>query len=182
MKRLDSAKLAGALVLLASTPFAHAAFHLWDINEIFSNADGSVQFIELFCPVDGQQFLMNHDLNATSDGDLQNFVFPTDSGAPTANQFLLLATPGFELLPGGVNPDYTIPPGFFDPNATTITLDFGPGQDMVTFSSTDLPVDGMTSLNPDLTTGVNSPTNFNGDQGSVDVPVDLIFADSLETP
>ena len=25
---------------------ARAAFHLWDINEIYSNADGSVQFTE----------------------------------------------------------------------------------------------------------------------------------------
>ena len=35
-----------------------AAFHEWDIAELYSNEDGSVQFIEMFTPFGGQEFLM----------------------------------------------------------------------------------------------------------------------------
>ena len=30
------------------------SFHLWEIREIYSSADGSVQFIELFTGAEGQ--------------------------------------------------------------------------------------------------------------------------------
>ena len=33
--------------MLAASP-ALAAFHLWQVKEVFSNSDGSVQFIEMF--------------------------------------------------------------------------------------------------------------------------------------
>src|SRR4051794_38189112 len=40
-----------ALLLFASlagtTPSANAAFHLWQVKEVFSNASGSVQFVEM---------------------------------------------------------------------------------------------------------------------------------------
>jgi hypothetical protein len=38
-------------LVLASAPSARAAFHLFDIQEAYSNGDGSVQFIELFSAV-----------------------------------------------------------------------------------------------------------------------------------
>ena len=37
------------------------------------------------------------------------------------------------------------------------------------FSDGQLPMDGVSSLNPDWTTGTNSPTNFAGETGSIDV-------------
>ena len=47
-------------LLLGYAGMAHAAFHLWKIDEIYSNADGSVQFIELKALSGGQQFLAGH--------------------------------------------------------------------------------------------------------------------------
>ena len=45
--RMAIGALAGAACLgLAGTP-AMAGSHTWDIGEIFSNADGTIQFIEL---------------------------------------------------------------------------------------------------------------------------------------
>ena len=59
-----SPKLFGRLVALAllivfSIP-AHAAFHLWQITKAYSNADGTVQFIEL--TAFGTAVMMNYRL------------------------------------------------------------------------------------------------------------------------
>src|SRR5204863_1027794 len=41
------------LTLCASVP-ANAAFHLWTIREVYTDASGTLQFIELFDPSGGQ--------------------------------------------------------------------------------------------------------------------------------
>ena len=143
---------------------AHAAVHLWDVAEIYSNADGAIQFIEITTTSNSQTQLSGHDLTATSDGNTVVFTIPGNLTDPTANQRVLFATSGFAALAGGVSSDYILPAGFFDPSASTITIDFA-AVDAVTFSSVDLPVDGIRSLNADLTTGLNSPTNFAGQSG-----------------
>ena len=49
MKQLHLVTALVPLLFLASTaPIAEASFHLWKVQEVFTNADGSVQFIELF--------------------------------------------------------------------------------------------------------------------------------------
>jgi hypothetical protein len=157
-----------ALLVLAGARPVVAAFHLWDIQEVFSNADGSVQFIELFTTFNSQQFVVNHDITTTADGN--TFTFPSNSPSPTANRHLLLATAGFESLPGGVAPDFTIPSAFFDPLGDTINF---VGADSITF--TGLPTNGIDSLNdPGASIATNSPTNFAGTTGSVNlVPAGL---------
>ena len=62
--------------LAVSALSANAAFHLWHVKEVFSNADGSVQFIELFDSIGGEQFVANHTLRSNSDGVIKNFVIP----------------------------------------------------------------------------------------------------------
>jgi hypothetical protein len=74
-------------VLTLST--VHANFHQWNINEVYSNADGSVQFIELFTGAGGQQFVSGHTITSTGAPD---FTFPSDSPSPTGGHNLLLAT------------------------------------------------------------------------------------------
>lgn len=148
-----------------------ANYHLWLINEVFSCADGSIQFIELFTTLNGQQVLEDHDLQATNLGGTQalTFTFPTDSGSPTANKFLLLATANFGSLPGGVTPDFVISSTFVFTQGGF--LEILPGGDGISYGAGALPVDGIHSLNGDgTTTGVNSPRNFNGDQGSITCP------------
>src|SRR5450432_1395701 len=44
----------GAAAAMITTP-AHAAFHLWNIREVYSDASGSLQFIELFTSAGAQQ-------------------------------------------------------------------------------------------------------------------------------
>ena len=167
---LISSLIATGVLSMMGTQSAHALVHLWKIQEVYSNADGSVQFIEFFTTFINQEFSIGIEFKSQADlVDFNSFVFPTNTPAPTANHHLLLATPGFAALPGAVTPDFTLPAAgpFFDPTATTtlqlVTL-FG---DVFTFGAIDLPTDGTLSLNRNLTTGTNSPKNYAGNEGSV---------------
>lgn len=172
---------ASALVacLFASTAArpCYAAFHLWDIKEVFSNQDGTVQFIELFTTASGETVLHDHELTATSDGNVVTFTLDHNVAAPTTNKHLLFATAGFASLAGGVTPDYTpLPANFFNPNAASITISFANGIDSITFAGSLLPknrVNSLTDQSPtetqNLVAGVNSPTNFAGAAGSINV-------------
>ena len=52
-----SRRICPAAMLLAISCCAHAASGLWQINEIYSKADGSVQFIELITTYGGTLML-----------------------------------------------------------------------------------------------------------------------------
>lgn len=155
-----------------------AAFHLWKLQEIFTNQDGTVQFIELFTSAPSEFFLSNHSITATSDGVPRTFTLNHDlSGAPsTTGRTFLIATASFAGLAGAVPPDYgTLPASFFNPNADSITINFA-GVDALTFAGSALPKDGVSSLvdatpagAPNLGPTANSPRNFAGATGSIDL-------------
>ncbi|HAJ77014.1 MAG TPA: hypothetical protein DCM64_11230 [Gammaproteobacteria bacterium] len=46
--------------LIAGVPQAAADFHLWSITEVFTTADGKIQFIELTTSATGQNNLNGH--------------------------------------------------------------------------------------------------------------------------
>ena len=158
--------LLGSL-LLSMAMQAKASFHLWDVNELYSNTDGSVQFIEFFTTSNGQQFLKTGGATLTStDSSVTHthvFSFPSDLSGSTANKFFLIGTAGFAVTPGGVTPDFTLPDGFLFTAGGS--LDFGPGADILPYGA--LPSTGGLSLNRNGATGVNSPTNFIGQTGSI---------------
>lgn len=170
----------GGFLAMTATP-ARATFHQWRIQEVFTNANGSTQFIELFCPAafTGEFFLNGHSITATSDGG-PPVAFTLNhnlSGQPsTGGQTFLIATAGFAELVGGVAPDYpTLPSGFFNPSAGSITLNFA-GVDSLTFAGSLLPKNGVNSLvdlDPSgiaqLVSLANSPKNFAGAAGSVNL-------------
>ena len=187
MNRLRFAAALGALVMLAwAESHVHAAFHLWDIKEVYTNHDGSVQFIELFTTSGFEQFVSGQQIRATSDGVVKTFTFGSNISGSTANRHLLIATPGFGSLTGGVAANYSLPnplpspdvvDPFFNPNATSITINFLFADAPLTFAGSLLPKDGVNSLTdtnpngtPNLVVGVNSPTNFAGASGSVNLP------------
>lgn len=152
---------------------AYADFHKWEINELFSNADGSIQFIEMFSPADDQQFLNTStdvaQLSST-DGVTTNLMasFPNDlPNSLTGDKFFLIATSGFAGLAGAVTPDYIMSDGFlFTGVGTVIFADRFSAIDTVNFDA--LPTDGILSLNAVGIASTNSPTNFAGASGSVD--------------
>ncbi|MCH9003532.1 MAG: hypothetical protein IIC02_13250, partial [Planctomycetes bacterium] len=156
---------------LLSSP-ALATFHFWNINEIYSNADGTVQYIELFTTFNSQQFTTGTTIRASQGASSNDFVFPSNTPAPTAGHHLLLATADFASLPGAVTPDFTLADGFlFTPDGIVNYI----GANSLTYDC--LPTDGILSLHCDAnngisctatSVGVNSPTNYAGATGSID--------------
>ena len=152
---------------LATQPAA-AFFHLWKFTEFFSNTNGSVQFIEMRNTSNFEHFASGAQIRSLSTGKV--FTFPNNlSSTSTANKNLLIATAGFGSLPGGVTPDFTLPStSFFNPAGDTITLFAGSTLDSRTFPF--VPTDGVQSRNyPSNELAVNSPRNFAGASGSVDL-------------
>ena len=149
-----------------------AFFHLWRFSEFYSSPDGSVQFIELHTTGLSEIFSDGATITSTSTGKV--YTFHGNLTGPTTNKSLLIATAGFGSLPGGVTPDFPpplapLPPNFFNPNGDTITLFESFAIDTKTFTS--VPTDGVMSLNYSPTAGVtiNSPTNYSGATGSVNL-------------
>ncbi len=108
-------------VSAGTAPNSVATFHTFDIEEVFSNFDGSLQFIELRerAGVDGHFHFAGNQL--TSDANV--FTYPTDLPDPdTAYRSVLIATAGFAALPGAVTPDYIIPEHFFEVTGDTISI------------------------------------------------------------
>jgi hypothetical protein len=172
------------LLFAGMTQPASAAFHLWQMKEVFTNSSGSVQFIELFDSFSGETFTSGFSVSADSDGNIKTFTFPSNLPQNTPGS-LLIATTGFDSLPGGVTPDFTFAQGgvsgtFFNPNATNLTFTYSGSGDSMAFSGASLPKNGINSLTdagavgfppgtPNISSGVNSPTNQLGNSGSVNV-------------
>jgi glucose/arabinose dehydrogenase len=171
MKRFKKLMVIGAVMAIAvlamSVNQAQALVHLWDIHEIFSNDDGTIQFIEMF---NNTSFTGEGALSFTSFTTNANvYNFPSNLVGNTAFKKFLMATSGFAALPGAPTPDYIIPDNFFNVNGDTLTFVGGP--DVVTFGPGVLPTDGVLSMDDNLTTGINSPTNFAGVTAKVVVPL-----------
>ena len=149
-----------AVAGLISLPAA-AAFHLWTMNELYSNADGSVQFLEVTALTSGQQFVAGHSLRSTVGGVSQTFDVPQNLVGDSAGKRMLFATQGFAAL-GIVTPDFIVPNGFF--SRTGGTLNWGENSDVWTYGA--LPA-GNLSLNRDGSTAVNSPRNYAGATGTI---------------
>ena len=152
------------LLLLSAAPVAHAAFHLFRIQELYSNADGTVQFVVLgeSGGLDNENLWGGLTLRATpTGGATRTFTFPNNLPRNTANRRVLVATPGFAAL-GLVTPDYTMPPGFLPVGGGTVSY---AGVSQVTFAS--LPTDGANALFATGTVGPNVAANFAGQSASV---------------
>jgi serralysin len=169
--------ISALLVFQAST--SKASFHLYDIKEVYSNSDGSVQFIEMFTASAGQQVLLNHKLTLV--GTANEFTFPSNGPSPTTNTHLLIGTANLGTL-YGVTPDFVLTANFLSGGAG-ISLNFD-NQDSL--SLLDLPFDGVRSLDGVFNNGnapsvynINAaatPTNFAGDTATIPEPTTGILA------
>ena len=167
-----------SVLFISGISTAYADFHKWEITELFSSADGSIQFIEMFTQADGQELLnTGPDIAqlSSTDGVTTNSMasFPNDLPDDlTGDKFFLIATAGFAGLTGAVTPDYILPDGFlFTGGGTVVFADMFDPLNTVIHGA--LPIDGTLSLNIDANTGAsnmvtNSPTNFAGASGPID--------------
>jgi hypothetical protein len=168
--------LTGALVLALALAAgkAGATFHTFQIQEVYSNGSGTIQYVVLreAAGMNGQNFLSGHTFTATAGGSMQTYEFPLDlpggmetgygfMQSPTAFRSFLMATAGFAAL-NIVKPDYVMPNGFIP--LTNGTLNYA-GVDQVSYAA--LPTDGTNALSRSGAVVPNMATNFAGLSGSV---------------
>jgi len=180
LKHISRGLLPG-LLLFASA--AWAEFHTFKIDQLYSNADGSVQFLVMHesLGMDGENLWLGHTLLARSGDVTRSFVFTRNlpggtcdgygcQSAQTANSRVLIGTQGFASL-GILVPDFIVPNGFFATNGVTVT--YGEGADQVTFPP--IPTDGSHAITRAGTIVPNLATNFAGHSASVSGAPDLNF-------
>lgn len=153
--------LVAGLLAAALTASPAGAQDTWVINEVFTNAEGTQQFVELReAEGSGSEHRFSGLTISTTDWTC---TFQEDlPTSQTANQFLLLGTADFATF-GGTEPDALIPDGFVEPSAGD-QINFA-GIDMFFINAGQLPTDGVTSLHRDDGFGQDgpaaaSPVNF----------------------
>ncbi len=150
------------------------SFHLYKINELFSNADGTVQFIEMRVgnAFDDESFWSGRQLVASAGGVNHTFTFLSNlPSRPASNTTVLIATQGFANL-GLVTPDFIVPAGFLFSGSGSVSF---AGVDSVSYSA--LPSSSTQSLNRNfanlgaaLSTSTGTPTNFFGSSATLVAP------------
>jgi len=170
MKHRIIASIAALLFVAASA--AHAEYHTFQIEQIFSNANGTVQFVvmhEMFGQ-NGENMWMGNSLtsgaqafmfNSNLPGGMPDYGYGMGTPSPTANKRVLIATQGFAAL-GIVTPDFVVPNGFLPTGGGTLNY---AGVDSVTFGA--LPTDGVHAINRSGAMIQNLATNFSGQSASV---------------
>ncbi|MDB5873252.1 MAG: calcium-binding protein [Ramlibacter sp.] len=145
------------------------SFHEYKIDEIFSNADGSVQFIELSGAVDnGENFWFGQSISVTQNGVTHSFSFPANlPSTATANTHVLIATQAFADL-GIVTPNFIVPAGFLFTGGGVLNY---AGVDGVSYAA--LPSDGIHSVDRAGVTMTATPTNFQGVTGQMSTTTTL---------
>ncbi len=174
MRRLD--RLSPLIVLISFillTPTTQAV-EAWQITEIFSNTDGTVQYVKLSTTSNNQQNLGGRTLRSlnAAGGVGQTFTFPSNlNSSQTANKSVLIGTAalsGFTQL----HVDYQLPSGFlFTEGGTVQLVDIS----SLTYQRTQLPRNGFQALRSDGAPVTANPVNFAGQSVTVDVAVTSLF-------
>src|SRR5438552_1018280 len=161
MRQWTAACLAATMLLFSSA--ALAAFHLYTIQQVYSNADGTIQFVVVGTSFNGENvWSLGGRLSSTDSGGTRSISFTHDlPSASTAGTRVLIATQGFADL-GIVTPDFIIPNHFIATGSGSVTyvnstLSYPGG----------LPTDGVSALNIAGMQVPNVATNFAGESASV---------------
>jgi hypothetical protein len=177
MRHLASWLFAGALAVALP---AAASYHTFQIESIYSNADGSLQFLVLHeaAGMNGENLLAGHTLTSTHAGVTKTFPFPRNlpggtcnyydcTDSPTANKRVLIATQSLANL-AIVAPDYIVPDRFFPTDGGTIVYAEGASQ----LNYNLLPIDGDSAMKADGTMVPNLAQNFSG--ANVAIPATVV--------
>ena len=167
-KRVAAAiRTAGALALAFLASGASATFHTFVIEELYSDASGAVQFIELHeaSGLNGQDLLAGHTLTSSSGATTRVYTFPTNlPNNLTANKRVLIATQAFANL-GLVTPDYIVPAPFLFPGGGTLNYAL-----VDSFVYPALPADGVSAFYRNGAIAPNLATNYAGQSGAIVPP------------
>jgi hypothetical protein len=158
-----------SLMVVGHASIALAGAHTWDVNEVFSDPTGDIQFIELKNAGGAAE---NGIVGQTLSSDAESLTIGGSAAGDTTDEHYLIATQAFADLPNAPTPDHLIPSGsipFFSAGGDTI--DYGP-YDSWNFAS--IPTNGSDSLDRTSGVGINTPTNFAGETGTVDVSTSTV--------
>ncbi|MDP1932922.1 MAG: cytochrome c [Gammaproteobacteria bacterium] len=167
------------VVFLAVNSFSPTAqaVDAWQISEIFSNTDGTVQYVKLTTTSNNQQGLAGRTLRAlnATGGVGQTFTFPSNlDSSQTANKSVLIGTIAFSGFTQ-LHVDYQLPPGFlFTEGGAVQLVDIS----SLAYQRTQLPRNGIQALRSDGAPVTANPVNFAGQSVTVDVAVPSLFNDS----
>jgi hypothetical protein len=168
MLRVASVAIA-ALAVFAQATAARAGHHQWIISELFSNADGTVQFVELVGTANNEQFINGFTVNTFGTIPTSVPIGPNLPNGATDGAYLLIGTAGYATLAAAQSapaPDRVLPDNFLQIAADTVRYAGLPATDVV---YTNLPTNGIDSLDLENPSGtVNTPQNFAGATGSID--------------
>ncbi len=149
-------------ISLTCASSVEASHHGWRIVEAFSNADGSLQFVEMNLVASHHDSINNFKLvagDATAGIDTI-FSFPSNISSSLAGDRMLIATASFQST-YGIIPDFVIPDGFLTITAGDVIY---AGILASRISWTSLPLDGVNSLNSDGLISPATPQNLSGVQ------------------
>lgn len=140
------AALAG--ILVSAVASAATAPTSWYICEIYSNGDGSSQFIQLCGSEESfARNVLGRTLIASAGATTHSFVFPTVNPNPTYwddSHRLLVGTRGFADL-NLIKPDFVVPNGFLPVPSGSISIS---NYDVVSYAG--LPADGFHAIDADV--------------------------------
>ena len=160
--------LLAVIVAVCALP-AQAAFHLFRIDQVFSNADGTIQYVVLTESTgsNGENFWQGNRLTTTGGaGGPQQLQFPSNlPSGDTASKSVLVATSGFAAL-NLVTPDFTIPAGFIPIGGGTLNY---ASVDQIALPA--LPTDGATAIDRNGAHIAATAKNFAGVSAPVNVAV-----------
>lgn len=180
--RLRRGALALALTLASWAAPARASFHLIDVNEVFTNADGTVQYVELIARANSQTNLAPTRLNGlNASGSTTTLLYDWTAAYPAlgAGETVLIATPGFEAVVGFA-PDFVMVANSLvsaPDGRVTFAQDTGSIVDAVAYGAftgsntgygtpaAALPTDGCTSLTR-TQAGVSNSADFGSALGT----------------
>lgn len=164
-RRTRNSVSAGLALLLAVlwSGTATGGVHTWDVVEVFSNADATIQYVELMETGGGATETGVGNLTITSNTQSHAIANGAVAG-PTSFKSYLIATPAFAALSGAPVPDEVLPASavpFFAAAGDSI------GITVDTWAFTGAPTNGTDALNRTGGTVTNSPTNYAGVTGTV---------------
>ena len=151
---------------------ALAGSHLWRFSEFYSAPGHKVQFIEMqeIGGSETETAIAGHWFATNSYNQSHSELLGSNLPFGTANKKFLVGTVSYAALPGVPAPDYVVPDGIIDPSGDTVQWWFYQG---IAIPPGVMPSDGVQSitvvdpLTPTYSVGVNSPTNFAGETGTV---------------
>ena len=164
IRRIFDTSVAAITLGVALGATASTAWADFQIDELYSNMDGSIQFIVMRDFSGGGSTLKGNALISGHGANVKTFTFGSDLPTlDTQGKALLIATPDFAAL-GIVTPDYSMPPRFLPVDGGSVEFNSTRLQQVVAFAS--LPIDGLAAYGVNGMIESNVAVNFAGQSGS----------------